>query len=91
LTRMKSEMAEMTGSFHAKGQATSAEAEKMVREGETGKNYESGRMRRYAERLSDSSQKKQELTETDRKGCMRRTRKGRKRKSLAVGGRMLLF
>jgi hypothetical protein len=39
-------------------------AKKKVREGETGKNYESGRMRRYAERLSDGSQKKQELTET---------------------------
>jgi hypothetical protein len=39
LTRIVSEMAEMTGSFHEKRQATSAEAKKMVREGETGKEY----------------------------------------------------
>ncbi len=64
----------------------------MVREGETGKEYyESDRMRKLAKSLSDGIQKKQELTETDRKGCMRRDRERQKEKEPGRGRRMLLF
>jgi hypothetical protein len=47
-------MAEMTGSFHEKTQTTSGRRKRLVREGETGREYyESDRMRKLAKSLSD--------------------------------------
>ncbi len=63
----KSGMAEMTGSFHEKTQTTSGRRKRwFVKERQEKSIMKvTGRMRKHAESLSDSSQKKQELTETD--------------------------